>query len=76
MNKLRFLRTAAKKTKAETAFALGVSVDTITRMEKGLSKIGLEDISILADLFGCKETDFLLCRKSNPTPPRDQAETA
>ncbi len=71
MNRLRYLRVAAQKTLAETALALGVSVDTVGRMERGKSKIGIEDIRILTVLFGCSEADFFDGKAPNPTNPAE-----
>ncbi len=71
MNRLRYLRVAAQKTLAETALALGVSVDTVGRMERGKSKIGIEDIRILTVLFGCSEADFFGRQSAKPYHPAE-----
>jgi len=74
VNIVKRLRLNAHKTIAATAEALGVSPDTVARMEKGRSKVGLEEIRILAEFFECKETDFLSYNASNPPHPREKEE--
>ncbi len=59
MNKVRSLRKMARKTVANTADCLGISVDTVSRIEHGDRVLSVDEACKLAVFFGCKATDFL-----------------
>ena len=48
---LRQLREQSKKSRAEVASALGVTVQAVARYETGQRTVSLEQVLILADIF-------------------------
>ena len=53
---LRELREQAGKTRAEVAAALGVSISGYSNYENGNRKIGIEQVLVLAKVYGeCAE---------------------
>lgn len=49
---LKDLRESAKKTCAEVAQALGVTINAIYNYEQGIRRISFEQVLILAKLYG------------------------
>lgn len=53
-------RLACKMTQAQVAEALGLSVDAISRMERGTISLTLPKLMMFADLFNCSLSDFII----------------
>lgn len=56
---LKCLRLANKKTLAEVANVLGVSVRALLRYEQGLRKIGLEQVLTLSKIYDCTAEEII-----------------
>lgn len=56
---LREIRQANKKTLAEVASELGVSVRAVSRYEQGARKINIEQVLILARLYDCTAEEII-----------------
>ena len=56
---LKDLRLQSKKTCAEVAQALGVTIQTIYRYENGERRISLEQVLILAEIYDCSESEII-----------------
>ncbi len=52
-------RLACKMTQAQVAEALGLSVDAISRMERGTISLTLPKLMMFARLYNCKLGDFI-----------------
>lgn len=59
METLRDLRTQNKKTCAEVAQALGVTLRAYFRYEQGVRRIGLEQVLILAELYDVSAEEII-----------------
>lgn len=59
MTTLKSLREESKKSRAEVATALGVTVTAICNYERGVRSIGLEQVLLLAELYGCSEKEII-----------------
>lgn len=53
-------RLACNMTQAQVAEALGISVDAISRMERGTISLNLPKLMQFAKLFKCKLSDFVI----------------
>ena|GEM_PF-3826310 len=56
---LRELRKQSKKTAAEVAAALGVSLSTIYHYEQSIRTVGLEQIIPLSELYDVSEREII-----------------
>lgn len=56
---LKSLRFVNKKTLAEVANILGVSIRAILRYEQGIRKIGIEQVLILSKLYDCTAEEII-----------------
>ena len=56
---LKSLRLANRKTLAEVASVLSVSIRALLRYEQGLRKIGLEQVLILSKIYDCSAEDII-----------------
>ena len=59
MTTLKSLREDNKKTAAEVATVLGVTVQAIYRYEQGSRRISLEQVIQLTELYGCTEREVI-----------------
>mgnify|MGYP003375525803 FL=1 len=60
-------RKAAGKTQDNLAESLSVSVGYISQLERGITKISLDTLSKIAEIFECDLADFV----SDVTPSQD-----
>lgn len=56
---LKELREENKKTLAEAASVLGVSIQAVYRYEQGTRRIGLEQVLTLAKLYDCSAEEVI-----------------
>ena len=56
---LRDLRLQNKKTCAEVAQALGVTLRAYSRYEQGTRRINLEQVLVLSELYDCSEREII-----------------
>ncbi len=56
---LKELRLQSKKTPAEMANALSVSLQTAYRYEQGTRRISIEQVLILAELYDCTAEEVI-----------------
>ena len=59
METLKDLRIQSKKTCAEVAQELGVTIQAMYRYEKGTRRISLEQVVILANLYDVSEKEVI-----------------
>lgn len=59
METLRDLRLQSKKTCAEVAQALGVTKNAITNYESGIRRVNIEQVLILANLYGISAEEVI-----------------
>lgn len=56
---LKELREENEKSRAELAAALGVTVTAICQYERGMRRIGLEQILTLSNLYNCNAEEVI-----------------
>ena len=59
MENLRDLRLQNKKTCAEVAQTLNVTIRTVNRYEQGTRQIDISQVLILSDLYDCTEREII-----------------
>lgn len=59
METLKSLREENKKSRAEIAAALGVSVQSIYKYEQGVRRVNLEQVLILVELYNCTAEEII-----------------
>ncbi len=59
METLKSLREENKKSRAEIAAALGVSVQSIYKYEQGVRHVNLEQVLILVELYNCTAEEII-----------------
>lgn len=62
METLKDLRKQSKKTLAEVADVLGVTVRAVLRYENGTRQMSLSQILLLAEFYECPERNIILAQ--------------
>ena len=74
MNKIRDLRKSRRLTQKELADAAGLSIDTISRYERGDREPRITEMGMIAKALGCPAKDILMDDVPDPTPPPTQTK--
>lgn len=59
MTTLRSLREENKKSRAEVANVLNVSIQAVSHYENGIRRIGLEQVLMLSKLYECPSEEVI-----------------
>ena len=57
--KIQLRRKALHKTQENVAESISVTVGYISQIERGITKVNLETLSLIAEVLGCDIMDFL-----------------
>ena len=69
MHRIRDLRKSKGFTQKKLADAAGLSMETLSRYERGEREHRITEMSMIAKALDCSIKDILLDEESNPTQP-------